>query len=279
MWNEVGTQYFEAVGQPIVAGRGFEEHDDTTATPKIIVTRAFVDRMFPGLPIDDAVGRQVFSWRDERVRRDIVGIAGDVRYDGAADAPTPVVYVPQRQSPRLGGGVIVRGRGSPAEMARAARRELASLDPGIAMANLQTMEDALARSVAPHRFNAMLFGAFALMALLLASIGLYGVLSYSVARDVREIGVRLALGASPGRIRRSVLVRSLSLVVIGAVLGMIGALALTRLLASLLFEVAPTDPGTFLTVTVMLFAVATLAGWVPARRATRIDPALAMRSS
>lgn len=278
MWTEVGTQYFEAAGQPILAGRPFEERDDTTASPKIIVTRAFAQTMFPGQPLSHAVGRQVFSWRDERVRREIVGVAGDVRLEGATDAPRPIVYVPQRQSPRLSGAVLVRGRGGAGELARAARRELAALDPGIALANVQTMEDALARSIAPLRFNAILFGAFAMLALLLASIGLYGVLSYAVARDTREIGVRMALGASPSGIRARVLARSVGLTAIGAIIGLAGALAFTRILGSLLFEVQPADPGTFALMTAVLFGVAALAGWIPARRATRIDPSLAMRA-
>jgi putative ABC transport system permease protein len=278
MWNEVGTQYFEAVGQPILAGRAFEERDDTTGTPKIIVTKAFADAMFSGVPLGSVVGKRVFSWRDERVVREIVGIAGDVRYESAADQLRPVVYVPQRENPRLSEGVIVRASGNPSDIAAAARRELASLDAGIAMADLQSMEETLARTMAPQRLNAGLFGAFAVLALVLAAIGLYGVLAYGVARETREIGVRMALGASQKGVMRGVLARSLTIAGIGAVIGLAGSFVATRALGSLLFDVQPHDVGTFASVTALLLVVAALASWVPARRATRVDPATALRA-
>jgi predicted permease len=286
MWTEVGTQYFASVGQPLVAGRDFEEREDTSATPRIIVSREFARRMWPDQPPELAVGKTVFSWRDERLARQIVGVAGDVRFEGATDAPRPLVWVPVRQSPRSFGSVIIRSAARPdgaaavsaAELLRAARRELASLDGGIALARVQTMEEVLAASIAPQRFNTMLFGSFAVLALLLAVIGLYGVLSYTVARETREIGVRMALGSSPAGVRALVLRRTLMLAGAGAVVGLGGAFAMTRALQSLLFQVQPNDPLTLAVVTAILLGVAACAGWIPARRATKVDPAMALRA-
>ena len=278
MWNFVGTDYFRALGQPVLAGREFRERDDTAATPVIVVTRKFAEAMYPGRPLGEVLGRRVFSWRDERIAREIVGVVGDVRYEGAADAPTPIVYVPARQD-WLGGGVVVlRATGDAAGLVAAARRELAAIEPSVALAHAKTMEDVLAESIAPHRVVATLLGAFAGLAVLLAAIGLYGLLSYGVARETREIGVRMALGASPTGVMRAVLRRSLGLAAAGAALGLGGALAVTRVLGSLLFETRPTDPATLAGVTLLLLVVAGAAGWIPARRATRVDPAVALRS-
>jgi predicted permease len=286
MWTEVGTQYFTSVGQPLLAGRDSEEREDTSATPRIIVSREFARRMWPDQPPQHAIGKTVFSWRDERLEREIVGVAGDIRYDGATDAPRPLVWVPVRQSPRAFGSVIIRSAARPngtaaasaTELLGVARRELASLDAGIAIARVQTMEEVLAASIAPQRFNAMLFGSFAVLALLLAVIGLYGVLSYSVARESREIGVRMALGSSPAGVRALVLRRTLLLAGAGAAVGLSGAFVMTRALQSLLFEVQPNDPVTLAVVTGILLGVAACAGWIPARRATKVDPAMALRA-
>ena len=280
VWDEVGTDYFKAVGQPLLAGRAFEDRDDTTATPKVIVSRAFAQAMFPGKPLNEVVGRTVFSWRDERLRREIVGVVGDITYEGPADRRNPIVYVPSRQNPPSLAGVIVRTKrgASPAAILAVARRALTTLDPAIAMARIETLNAALARSIAPQRFNAMLFGAFATLAVLLAAVGLYGVLSYNVTRDTREIGVRMALGASASAVMGRVLARALLLAGAGVVLGLAGSLAATRAMSALLFEVKPSDPVTFAAVTVLVLVVAMFASLVPAWRAIRVDPAIALRS-
>jgi putative ABC transport system permease protein len=277
-WNEVGTDYFKAVGQPLLAGRAFEDRDDTTTAPIIIITRAMANAVFPGKPLDQVVGRALFSWREERMRREIVGVVDDITYGGAADTRRPIIYVPVRQGPRSFAGMVLRIKGSPAPVLAAARRELATLDPSIAMATIQTMGDALAQTIAPQRFNAILFSVYAALAVLLAAVGLYGVLSYNVARDTREIGVRIALGASSGAVMGRVLARSLALAGAGAALGIVGSLVAARAMGALLFEVKPSDPVTLVAVTVLVLVVAALASWIPARRAIHVDPAVALRS-
>jgi predicted lysophospholipase L1 biosynthesis ABC-type transport system permease subunit len=213
------------------------------------------------------------------VAREIVGVVDDVRFGGLADTTRPVVYVPLAQDVYSAVTVAVRTAGDPAALTAPVRGALAALDPTVAMARVRTMEAVKAESVAAQRFNALLLGTFAALAALLAAVGLYGLLSYGVTQRARELGVRLALGATRGAVLRIVLERSLRLVAAGAVLGLAGALALTRVLRSLLFETAPTDPLTLAGVTALLLAVALLASYLPARRAARMDPAATLRSS
>jgi putative ABC transport system permease protein len=279
MWNVVSPDYFRTLGQPLLAGRDFTPRDDSTATPAIIVTRAFADAMFPGQALAAAVGKRVFSWRDERIAREIVGVVGDVRYEGASDRPSPIVYVPLAQSPVRDAVVAVRrSSGDAAALARLARRELATIDPSTAVAEVRTMDQVLANSIAPHQFTAILLGGFAALAVVLAAVGLYGLLSYGVAQRRHEIGVRMALGATGSGVVRLVLRRSLVLVVVGTAIGLAGSLAVTRVLGSLLFEVKPTDPAAFAGAATLLLMVALVASYVPARRATRVDPLVALRN-
>jgi putative ABC transport system permease protein len=279
MWNVVSPDYFRSLGQPLLAGRDFTPRDDSSATPAVIVTRKFAEQMFPGRPFSYAVGKRVFSWRDERITREIVGVAGDVRYGGVRDTAAPIVYVPMAQTPIANLMVFVRSSEPNASaLASRARRELAALDAGVAMANVRTMEDVVARSIAPHRFTALLLGGFASLAVLLAAVGLYGLLSYGVAQRSHEIGVRMALGATTGGVVRLVLRRSMLLVGAGTLVGLIGSVAVTRVLGSLLFEVRPTDPAALVAAAGVLLAVALLASYIPARRATRVDPLVALRT-
>jgi putative ABC transport system permease protein len=279
MWNIVSPDYFRTLGQPLLAGRDFTARDDSAATPAIVVTRAFADAMFPGRPPAAAIGKHVFSWRDERLSREIVGVVGDVRYEGASDRPSPIVYVPLGQTPLRDGVVAARSSsGDAAALARLARRELAAIDPSAAVAEVRTMDQVLANSIAPHQFTALLLGAFAALAVLLAAVGLYGLLSYGVAQRRHEIGVRMALGATGAGVVRLVIKRSLVLVGAGTVIGLVGSLAVTRVLGSLLFEVKPTDPAALAGAAMLLLVVALVASYLPARRATRVDPLVALRA-
>jgi putative ABC transport system permease protein len=279
MWNFVSPDYFRTLGQPLLAGRDFTSRDDTAAAPVIVVTRKFAEAMFPGRPFTEAVGKHVFSWRDERISREIVGVVGDVRYGGVRDTARPIVYVPVAQTPIADLIVIVRGSsGDAAALTALARRELAAIDPGVAMANVRTMEEVVAQSIAPHRFTALLLGGFAALAVLLAAVGLYGLLAYGVAQRSREIGVRMALGATAPGVVRLVLRGSMTLVGAGTLAGLAGALLLTRVLGSLLFEVRPTDPPALAAAAGVLVTVALLASYIPARRATRVDPMAALRA-
>jgi putative ABC transport system permease protein len=279
MWNVVSPGYFRTLGQPLLAGRDFTARDDSAATPAIIVTRKFVEAMFPGRPPAAAVGRRVFSWRDERIAREVVGVVGDVRYEAVRDTATPVVYVPLAQTPFGNLMVAVRaGAGDATALATLARRELSALDPGVAMANVRTMEEVIAQSIAPHRFTALLLSSFAALAALLAGVGLYGLLAYGVARRSHEIGVRMALGATSTGVVRLVLGGSMTLVGAGTIIGLAGSVAVTRVLGSLLFEVRPTDPTALAAAAGMLVSVALLASYIPARRATKVDPIAALRT-
>jgi putative ABC transport system permease protein len=187
--------------------------------------------------------------------------------------------VPLGQTPLRDGVVSVRrSTGDASALVRLARQELAAIDPAAAVAEVRTMEQVLANSIAPHKFTAVLLGAFATLAALLAAVGLYGLLSYGVAQRRHEIGVRMALGASRAGVVRLVVRRSLILVGVGTAVGLVGSLAVTRVLGSLLFEVRPTDPAAFAGAAAMLVVVALLASYLPARRATRVDPLVALRA-
>jgi putative ABC transport system permease protein len=276
MWNSVTPDFFRTMGQPLRRGRDFTARDDSAAPPVVIVNQAFADAMFPG---GNALGRRVFSWRDERVAREIVGVVGNVRYDGAADSTTkPIIYVPLGQDATQSAAVTVRTAGDPAALLAAVRREVAAVEPGLALANVRTMEQARAASVAGPRFYAVLLGAFAALAVALAAVGLYGVLSYGVAQRGKEFGLRMALGATPGSVLRLVLGGAARLALAGAVLGVGGAVVLTRVMRALLFGVAPGDPATLGAGTVLLLGVALLASLAPAWRATRVEPLTALRA-
>jgi putative ABC transport system permease protein len=226
---------------------------------------------------DDPLGHRMRSWRDENVLREIVGVVSDVRYTGLADEERSLVFVPHAQD--WWGLMIVtlRAQGSPADLAETLGREVARLDPDIAVANVATLESLAADTIAPHRFGALLLGVFAMGAVLLAGIGVYGVMNYVVAQRSHEIGVRLALGARPRDAFRLVLGRGLLLTVIGATLGLAGAVAMGPLMESLLSGVQPRDTLTLATVPLILAAVAFLGCAVPGRRAARIQPIDALR--
>jgi putative ABC transport system permease protein len=276
MWNVVAPKYFLTLGQALLAGRDFTARDDSLAPPVIIVNQAFAKAMFHGAP---ALGRRVFSWRDERVSREIVGVVEDVRYQGVADSLRPVVYIPLGQTALSRLAVIVRGRGEPRTLLEVSRRELTALNPEIAMARPRTLQQVRADSIARPRFLSLLISVFATLALLLAAIGLSGLLSYTVAQRDRELSVRIALGASRAHVVRLVLGQALLLAGAGVILGLLGALGLTRVLRSLLFGVSPGDPVALAAVALLLLAIALAASWLPARRAARADPLESMRAS
>ena len=270
--------YFQTMGIPILEGRGFTEADDAKAPPVVVVSQAFARRYFPN---ENPVGKRIrpaagagrpFPWRE------IVGVVGNVRDRGLAHTPGPVFYAPYNQLPlSLAVNFVVRTQGNPRGLVSLARSDMASMNPHIPLYHIETMEQYLASSAAQARFNAVLLGIFAALALLLASVGLYGVISYSVAQRTHEIGIRMAVGAGRNDVLRMVIGQGLKLAVIGAAVGIAGALALTRLLASMLYGVNPTDLATYVAVSLILIAVALVACYIPARRAMRVDPMLALR--
>ena len=232
------------------------------------------DRMFGG---EDPLGKRIRSWRDENKLREIVGVVQDVRYFGRDDDLHGLVYVPFTQNVWRSMALTVRTHSDPAGATSAIRSQIAAVDKELAVANLETMTTILNRSVAPRRASMLLLVAFSLIAALLAVIGIYGVLSYTVAQRAQEMGVRIALGAQSSDVLRLVVGEGLKLTLAGVGIGLIIAYALTRLMASLLYSVSATDAMTFVAVSTLLTGVALAACFVPARRAMKVDPMMALR--
>ncbi len=270
--------YFRAAGIPLQEGRLFEKSDRRGSPLVILVSRAAARKFWPA---GDALGQRVrFGARPAvtRLEGEIVGIVGDVRDGGLAIGPTPEFYGCMEQAPVGYFSVVVRTSGPPALVAPLVRREVHALDPELPVTSLATFEDVVSRSVAGRRFPMLLLLAFASLALLLSGVGIYGVTAYGVSQRTREIGIRLALGAEGRQIRRLVLREGLRLALAGLAVGLAAALALTRLLAGLLFEVRPADPATYVGTGLLMLGVALAACWIPARRASALDPSIALRS-
>ncbi len=275
-WDVVHPGYFATLGLPLIAGRGFSEADDENSVPVMIVNREFARMMFGS--VGDALGARVRSWRDENVYREIVGIVENVRYFGAGDETRSVVYIPHRQVAWRFMAVAVRTDTDPESVAGAVRATVRDFDPNVALASLTTMSQIFEDSVAERRFAATLLTTFAAVALLLAAMGIYGVLSYAVAQRTREIGVRMALGAKAADVRLMVLREAGVSVLSGVGLGLAGAVAMTRVMSGMLFGVSATDPLTFGSAIAVLIATALAASWLAAVRATRVDPARALQA-
>jgi putative ABC transport system permease protein len=267
--------WFRVLGVPMAAGRAFTERDGRDAPPVVIINESLARRLFPR---GEAVGRQLRLRNSEHAPdlRTIVGVAGEVRYRGL-DAPArSSLYTPFDQTPWFGQYVLVRTRSAPEGLAGAIERAVAAVDPDLFTAAVMPLDRVVSRSVATPRFQVLLLATFAALALGLAAIGIYGVLAYQVAERSHEFGIRMALGARRGDLFRLVLRWGMWLAVLGMALGAGGALALTRFLAGLLFEVRPTDPLTFALVAALMGGVALSACCLPARRATLGDPVSAL---
>jgi predicted permease len=269
--------YLQAMGIPLLRGRYFDEHDGPQARLVLLVSDALARKYWPG---QDAVGKRL-KWGTPESNDPwltVVGIVGDVKQGPLDTAAGFHTYQPYAQ---LAGArslrIAVRTQGDPASVTADVRTAVWSLDRQLALGSVRTMDEVVSRSTASRRFSLALVGSFAVLALLLAAIGIYAVLAYSVARRTHEIGVRMALGARRGDVVQLVLGQSLRVTAIGILLGIAGALGLTRLLQSLLYEVSPTDPVTFASVLVLLAAIASAASYLPMRRAMRVDPLVALR--
>jgi putative ABC transport system permease protein len=276
MWCVVSPHYFQTLGVPLISGRVFETRDRRESTQVAIVSQSFAARMFPG---QNPIGRRVRSWRDENVYREIVGVASDVPFSSLTDRGRAIVYVPHAQQGWGGMTIAVRAAaGSPEQLASTLRRTVNALDPELPLADIGTMEVFARNSIARERLSASLMSALAALALALAVLGVYGVMSYSVALRRQEMGVRLALGASPGDLYRLVLGRGLTLTFIGLAVGLIGAFSASRVLQALLYETSAFDPVAFGGMTAILATTALVACLLPARRAAAADPLIALRS-
>ncbi|HLN97219.1 MAG TPA: ABC transporter permease [Pyrinomonadaceae bacterium] len=272
----VDETYFQTLGVPLIAGRMFDERDNADSPVVVMIGKNVADRLFAGR---DPVGRRLVYAGVQAPPMQIVGVVGDVKIGGLDDALRPVLYYPFRQNAAPATSLVVRTTGDPNALAATIRSETRNLEPEVALFNVRAMEQLISDSPAAfmRRFPALLISIFAGIALLLASVGIYGVVSYSVSQQTHYIGVRMALGAQAADILKLVLRQGLTLVLAGMALGIIGALGLTRLLRSLLFEVQTTDTATFAFVISTLFLVALFACYIPARRATKVDPLVALR--
>ncbi len=282
--QSVSESYHRVLGIRLLAGRGFDERDAAESPPVAIVDDAFVRRHFPGHPLDGALGKRLRLGGDGEPWREVVGVVGHVRHNGPEQEGYAGIYRPWTQlNPRSltdytrAMDLVVKTSAEPEGLVPAVRREVQTVDPDQPLANVRTLQSLLDQVVAPRRFGALLVGVFALVALLLGAVGLYGVMSYTVSQRTHEIGIRMALGAQRGRILGTVLKQGMALVLAGVALGLAGALAAARLIASQLFGVTPTDPQTILGVSALLVSVALVACYLPARRATRVDPLTALK--
>ena len=276
-WRPVTPGYFRTMGVPLSRGRDFTEQDVDGSPGVVIINEAMARLYWPG---EDPLGRRL-KLQDERkkVWHTVVGVVKDVRHLGPASEPKPEMYFPYSQLiyPWYPMTVVIRTESDPMRLAPAVRQAVLELDQEQPVYNIRTLEELFAKSVAPTRLHLVLFGIFAAVALILAVSGLYGVMNYSVAQRRHEIGIRMALGAQAGDVLRLVVGQGMGTTVVGVALGLVGAYAVTRLMSSLLFGVSATDPVTFTVVSAVLSTAALVACWIPARRAAKVDPMVALR--
>ena len=272
----VSDNYFQTLGIPLISGRAFDSRDKVEAPQVVIIGKTMADRMFAGR---DPIGRRFKYPGVEAPPINIVGVVGDVKITGLDQETKPVVYYPFRQNSSTFANLVVRTSAEPTALAASIRNEIRNLEPAAAIFNVQAMPELIASSPAAfmRRFPATLIGVFAGLALLLSSIGIYGVVSYSVSQQTHYIGVRMALGARASDILKLILKQGLIIALAGIAIGSLGAYILMRLLQSLLFEVSANDASTYAVVAGALFLIALLACYLPARRATKVDPLVALR--
>jgi putative ABC transport system permease protein len=274
-----GVGYFRAMGIAVVKGRDFDDRDKHGATPVIIITETFARQQFPN---EDPIGKRIHPGissidGEDSTMREIIGVVGDVRNRGLNTEPRAAYYVPQTQIPFSQMVAVVKTTSEPRSLISAVTNEVAAMDQDIPLFGMKSMEEYLSASVAAPRFNTTLLSIFAVVAFVLTIVGLYGVMSYSVAQRTNEIGIRLALGAQSRDVLWMVVKQGSVLIGLGLAIGLLGAYAATRVIASLLFGVTAKDPVTFAAVALLLGGVALLACYVPAWRATKVDPMEALR--
>jgi predicted permease len=286
-WLTVSPGYFDVFRIPVVRGRAFTERDDSGAPPVVIINQAMARQYWPKSdPLNDKIliGKGVMKELEAETPRQIIGVVGDVR-GGLSQEPGPAMYIPNAQLPDALNELnvritpvawVVRGRGNPHMLSAAVQDQLRQAS-GLPVSDIRTMTEVISRSMSRQRFNMLLMTVFGGAALLLAAIGIYGLMAYSVQQRTQEIGIRLALGAEMAHVRRLVVSQGMRLGLIGVALGVAAAFGLTRLLAAFLFGVQARDPAVFTAIPILLAIVSLVAVWLPARRATRIDPVVALR--
>jgi putative ABC transport system permease protein len=276
-YSAISPTYFRTLRTPLRAGREFADQDHADATGVAIINESMARQYFAG---EDPIGRRIIlNYLNKRLTREIVGVVGDIKQEEPSKPTKPEIYVPFAQLPWFSGTLVVRSEGPDPLMVRGdVQQAIWSFSPGLPESKAEPFTKTLAGQVAEPRLYALLLSIFAAIALVLAAIGIYGVMAYTVTQRTQEIGIRMALGASPTNVLKLVIGQGMRLIVIGVMTGLIGALALTRLIRSLLFGVSTADPVTYCGVAVILVLAALLACWIPARRATKVDPMTALRS-
>jgi predicted permease len=280
-FRTASPEYFGAAGIPLLSGRPFYTTDQDKSGDVVILNKTLANLLFPG---KDPVGQRV-AWTGDVLRfigipgdwRTVVGVVGDTKDGGLDAAPVPVMFVPFTQEATFTGGLVVRATGNAASLVPATTRVVRGIVPQDPIENVLTVGQIKDQSVAPRRLNAVLISSFGILAVIIAAVGIAGVLAFSVSARTNEIGIRMSLGADSGRVQRMVLMEGGVLLLIGLILGVGGAIFASRLIQGLLFGVAPHDPLTLVGVAVLMAAVGVGACWIPALRAARIDPAITMR--
>jgi putative ABC transport system permease protein len=272
--------YFSTIGIPLKRGRLFSEDDRAGTTRVVLITESAAREFFPN---EDPIGKRIkLGWGrgpgKPRAGGEVVGIVDDVKEAGLDEPNPPHIYMPVRQWPVDSMSVVIKTITPPTALTDAARSEVYAVDPNLPVSKVRTLDDIVARSISQPRFYMLLLTIFAGVALVLAAIGIFGVLSYAVAQRTREIGIRMALGAQERTVIGLVVREAMMLVILGVVCGTLAALVVSQTMTRMLFSVTPTDPATFASVAMALLAVALFASYVPARRATRVDPIIALRT-
>jgi len=280
----VSESYHQTLGIQLLAGRYLTERDTADAPPVVLVDEDFVQRHFPHHALNDVLGKRLRFGREGETWREVAGIVRHVRQNDVAETGNPQIYLPWLQmNPRWqvqitrAMDLLVKTSVAPLSLVNPIKQEVQAIDRDQPLGNVMALDAAVAQRLAPRRFTLLLLGLFALSALLLGAVGLYGVMSYAVAQRTPEIGLRIALGAQPRDVLRLVMGQGMRILLLGVGIGLAASFGLTRLMKSLLFEVSATDPLTFVGVPLALTAVALLACWIPARRATQVDPLVALR--
>jgi len=275
-YRPVSAGYFQAIGIPLLRGRSFTSAD-TAAAPWVVVINDSMAREY--WPSENPIGQRLKASGGQPTWRTVIGVVGDVLHEGLDGTAKAEMYLPVDQAMNIESEptIVVRTSVDAGAAAGELRAAVSAIDPAIAVDRIETMQQLVSGSVAPPRFRTMILAAFSLLALVMAAIGIYGVMNYLVIQRTREFGIRLSLGATPTNVLRLVLGRAATLIGAGTCVGLVGSVLLVRLITKLLFGTAPLDPLTFAAVPVILAAVALAASYLPARRATRIDPIVALR--
>jgi putative ABC transport system permease protein len=275
--NLASPEYFELMRIPVLRGRAFDRTDDPAGAPVILINQELAREYFGGA---DPIGRRVHfgGARNRGPWMTIAGVVGNVLSDRLEAAPRPMIFRPLTQATSLSMAIVARTSGDPRALAEPLTRAVSEADRDQPTYAVRTMDEVQAAATATRRFSMQLLGGFAFLALVLAAIGIYGVMAYLVGQRTREIGIRVALGARPWSVVRLVVSYALTLAGIGAAIGVAAAILLTRLITGMLFQISPTDPGTFVAIALTLVLTALAAATTPARRAARVDPMVALRA-